>query len=116
MSLHLTPDVLKHAYEYLCATRPFSGWNMPDADSIKFLVTNTKSYGGYCLTHSIGDHEIGISRAYVGRTESLMVYMAHEMIHVYLDGWGVKSHHGAPFHKAAKRVCQHHGFDLKRFV
>jgi hypothetical protein len=42
--------------------------------------------------------------------------MAHEMIHQHLDKYGVKSHHGKPFQRAAEAVCREHGFDPKRFI
>lgn len=108
--MHLSPAILKAAYDLLAETRPFCNWHLPDSDDVKFIVHAAKEYG-YCR-----GNEIGISTYRVGRMDCLLETMAHEMIHVYLDRLGVKSSHGRPFHKLARQVCREHGFDFKRFV
>lgn len=61
---------------------------------------------------------IRFSRHYVGFTHTLMSVMAHEMIHIrqYIHRLDTaKTMHNAAFHKDAKLVCRHHGFDPKAF-
>lgn len=113
--LHLTPDILRAAYEYLRATPPFRRWKLPPADEVEFHVTRHLDRTGDCET--AGGHEpvIRISAALIGWTGSLMTTMAHEMVHVHLDRNGVRAHHGADFRRCAAQVCRHHGFDPKMF-
>jgi hypothetical protein len=114
VTLPLTPDTLCAAYEYLRATPPFRRWKLPQGDQIEFRVTHEKSYVG----QAIGGAEfpiIWISGHHVGRTQTLLETMAHEMIHVYLDRKGVRAHHGAAFKSCADRICRYHGFDPRGF-
>jgi hypothetical protein len=112
MNLRLTPEVLKAAYEYLCTTRPFCNWNMPDADDVRFVVSKAHLYG-----YSRDDRlEIGVSTYRVATSATLLETMAHEMVHVHLDRRKVKSHHGKGFRTAARQVCREHGFEFKRFI
>lgn len=110
--MKLTPEILAAAYEFLRTTRPFSGWDLPDAEDMKFEVSKAKLYG-YNLDRK---NTIGVSTYRVGRTDCLMETMAHEMVHLHLDRFGVRSHHGRPFMKAARQICNEHGFDIKRFI
>lgn len=112
MSLHLTPETLEAAYEYLRTTRPFCNWGLPDGEDIKFLVVRNLLYGYFIDFKKV----IAISTFRIGRTDCLFETMAHEMIHVHLDNFGVRSQHGKAFHRAAAQVCKEHGFDPKRFV
>lgn len=117
MTLRLTPDVLRAAYEFLSATDPFRSWPLPDSEDVVFKVAKTKDYHGW---HDVkrGRHVLAISSSTVGHTASLMATMAHEMTHLYetiakLTPSNVQ--HGAAFKKLAARVCKTHGFDPKTF-
>jgi hypothetical protein len=117
MALPLTREMLEQAYEYLCVTPPFRGWNLPHGEDIKFRVIRSKDFCGY---HEVakGTHIIAISTRCIGRTDSLMVTMAHEMIHTHqwitsMETTGVV--HNTAFKKLAARVCAIHGFDPKLF-
>jgi hypothetical protein len=117
MTLKLTPDILRHAYEFLNSCEPFCRWNLPDSEDIIFHVAKSKNHHGW---HNVrrGRHTIAISSAGVGHTLSLMATMAHEMIHLHetvakLTPSNVQ--HGAAFKKLAARVCKIHGFDPKTF-
>lgn len=112
MTLRLTPDILRAAYDYLRETRPFCNWNLPEGEDVKFKVVRNRLYG-YSVDFK---QEIAVSTYRVGRTDILMETLAHEMIHLHLDRFGVKSQHGKAFHKAAAQVCREHGFDPKRFI
>lgn len=108
--LHLTPDILAAAYSYLRATQPFNRWKLPPAHEIKFKITRSPTDAGYC-----SGNVIGLSTKCIGYTPYCLEIMAHEMIHLHLDRKGVKQHHGPEFQRCAKRVCEIHGFDPKRF-
>ena len=120
--LHLTPELLEAAYEYLRHAPPFRGWNLPEPDQILFRVMGARDRFG----HFRGRHtrargadsfsEIAISAGMVRSTDMLMATMAHEMIHLYQDETGTaRGHHNPKFLKRAKRVCRIHGFDPESF-
>lgn len=116
MTLPLTPDTLKAAYDYLATTPPFSKWNMPDSDDVRFRVTRHKDrFGHYCRVG--GKHEIVVSTHLVGRTDGLMQTMAHEMVHLHQAEACMETpaQHNAAFRRLASAVCRFHGFDEKVF-
>lgn len=113
MSL-LTPATLEACYEFLRATPPFKRWRLPSGARVKFKVTHHKDRFGHC-DYEAGQHSISVSTGWIGRTQSLIETMAHEMIHVHLDRNGVRAEHGADFKRCAALVCRHHGFDEKVF-
>ena len=116
MTLRLTPAMLEAAYEYLRSTPPFRGWRLPHADDVEFRVLNTKDY--MALWEKNGtQHRISISDSRVGHTHTLMVAMAHEMVHIRQDRDGTedKQDHNDAFRKHARRICRVHGFDPKEF-
>lgn len=112
--MRLTPEILEASYEYLRSTLPFRRWKLPPAEEVEFHVIRKPGLFGDCET--VGDqHIIRVSTAKVGRTQTLIETMAHEMVHVRLNGLGVKSEHGSDFRRLASQVCRHHGFDPKTF-
>src|ERR1700681_4999961 len=116
--MNLTPEILRAAYNYLSETEPFHGWNMPDAEDLKFVVTHGRArQGRCCLDHNSAIIEI--SDAYHKHTSSLMETMAHEMIHLHHYQSGLKktkhSWHGKVFWAFAREVCAAHGFDPGQF-
>jgi hypothetical protein len=118
MTLPLTPDILRTSYNYLSTTPPFDKWNLPDGDDIVFkVVTSIKLRGWYEIDKDNKRHTIAISSRYIGRTDSLMEVMAHEMIHLHQEhsGCNDRGEHGRAFDKLAKKVCDTHGWDLKQF-
>ena len=118
-SLHLTPDCLENAYEYLRTTPPFRGMNLPHADDLVFRVMGARDRFGHFRGRfkSVPDfNEIGVSIRSVNSTDLLMATMAHEMIHLYQDETGTaRGHHNPKFLKLARRVCKIHGFDPESF-
>lgn len=120
--LHLTPEMLEQAYEYLRASTPFCHWRLPQADEVSFQVLGARDrFGHFRGRHrrpsgANGFSEIAISCRLVHSTELLMATMAHEMIHLYQDenGWA-RGHHNSQFRRLAKRVCSAHGFDFAQF-
>ena len=110
----LTAEVLAAAYEYLWHTEPFSLWNLPSSDEVKFLVVKTTKLFGYHLFDG-KKHTIAISSKRCVRTLSLMETMAHEMIHLYQHNTKPKmarpGKHNKAFHQLGDHVCKIHGFD-----
>ncbi len=112
MTLRLTPALLRATYEYLVQTPPFSRWGMPAGEDVRFRVTRSRDSRGYAS----GALEIGISSHNIGRTDSLLAVMAHEMVHVRVHATGHRrAEHGREFLRCARLVCRHHGFDCKLF-
>lgn len=120
VTLPLTPEMLAAAYDYLLATPPFSGWNLPDSEDVKFIVNRNlkKKFAQYQWDGE--RHTIAISEASVGHSCTLIEALAHETIHLLLEerGWesrGNEGVHNAAFRKLAAQVCKIHGFDPKAF-
>jgi hypothetical protein len=117
MSLPLTPDVLRSAYNYLVTTAPFNRWNLPDGDDVVFHVFASPAIAGEYRREGPTTHRIRVSRRVVGTTGTLMWIMAHEMIHLHEEHSGAvgRGQHSAAFRKWAAQVCKIHGFDVKMF-
>ena len=117
MTLVITSETMAAAYSYLQTTPPFCGWNLPDADDVRFVVIRSKTDAGW---HKIvdGTHVIAASSATIGRTLSLIELMAHEMVHMHQREVGTETPgvmHNKAFHLLGARVCKVHGFDPKLF-
>jgi hypothetical protein len=120
--LHLTPDLLEGAYEYLRSSPPFRDWRLPDPDHVVFRVLGARDrFGHFRGWHRRGNgadmfSEIAVSAQKVRTTQMLIATMAHEMIHLYQDENGTaRGHHNPQFRRLAARVCKAHGFDLQEF-
>ena len=118
--LHLTPEILENAYEYLRGTLPFRRWNLPHADNLVFRVMGARDRYGHFkgrFKDNSDLNEIGVSQRKVHSTDMLMATMAHEMIHLHQHERGscTRGVHNAQFRKIASRVCRVHGFDLESF-
>ncbi len=115
MTLPLTPEMLAHAYEYLCCTPPFNRWNMPPAEDVHFAVGRRRDRFAH---HQLRDgvHHIELSSRWVGRHESLLSTLAHELIHLHMVQSCVRGEpHGPAFQRYADRVCKIHDFDRMLF-
>ncbi|MBO4228061.1 SprT-like domain-containing protein [Bradyrhizobium neotropicale] len=120
MTLRLTPKTLEAAYDYLRTTPPFDRWGLPPGGDVKFVVS--KSIRDYAAYRWDGRrHTISLSAKGIGHSATLLLYVAHEMVHMYLEekGWetrtGGPDTHNAAFRKFALQVCKAHGFDPKAF-
>src|SRR5580698_698382 len=104
--LHLTPEALENAYEYLRITLPFRRWDLPHADNMVFRVMGARDRYGH-FKGRIKDNrdlnEIGVSQRKVHSTQMLMTTMAHEMIHLHQHekGGSTRNAHNAHFHRLA---------------
>lgn len=120
MTLPLTAEMLAAAYDYLRVTPPFNRWNLPESEDVKFSVSKSaRDYAAYRWDGK--QHTICLSAKAIGFTNTLHLYLAHEMVHMHLEerGWesrtGGPDTHNAAFRKLAARVCAAHGFDPKAF-
>lgn len=111
--MRLTPDILIGAYEYLRTTPPFKGWRLLHADQIEFRVTAGPDHFGW--HEQSGDrHIIAVSAKTHSHSASLIITMAHEMIHLHQGIkrlWTRGVDHNEDFLRRAERVCRVHGFD-----
>lgn len=115
MTLPLTLDTLRLAYDYLSETPPFNKWNLPESDDVEFRVVRDRGLFGW---HNLenGKHIIAVSTGTVGFTDTLLRTMAHEMVHIHERSTGpCKSGHSAAFKRWSEQVCRVHGFDPKAF-
>jgi hypothetical protein len=118
--LHLTPEALENAYEYLRSTLPFRRMNLPHADELVFRVMGARDRFGHFkgrIKDNLDLSEIGLSQHSVHSTDVLMQTMAHEMIHLHQHEKGgcTRGVHNAQFQRIAARVCRIHGFDPESF-
>ncbi len=116
MTLHLTSEVLRGAYDFLRTTQPFHRWKLPPGVLVEFRVVATADARGWHTRSTARDsrHVVAVSRACIGRTDSLMMVMAHEMMHVHQSARGTETSntiHNAEFRRLARLVCRRHGFD-----
>lgn len=120
MSLIFTPDMLAAGYDFLRTTPPFRRWGMPPSDAIEFRVTNdSKEHGHYNRIARTDRHWIAMSQASIGQTNTLVMFLAHEMIHLHQALKKLETQnatHNADFRKKARAVCKAHGWDLKIFA
>lgn len=120
LTLHLTPQNLPAAYEYLRACEPFCRLRLPEADDVPFRVTRHKDrYGHMWGDKRSSNAEIVLSESCIGSSAKLIEKMAHEMIHLYQHihkRETPNTQHNADFKRIARTVCRVHLFDFKDFV
>lgn len=117
MSVLITRDALRAAYDFLCETPPFNKWNLPDSEDIEFKVAKDPSTMGW-HTFDGTKHVVVVSSATVGHTSNMIETLAHEMIHVHeahSKACSRGAEHSAAFRRWAAQVCRIHGFDPKAF-
>lgn len=117
MALNLTPEILRAMYDFLNITEPFSKWNLPDGEDVKFKVVRNRQLCGWHEKYR-KTHTICISSFFHGRTQHLLEVMAHEMVHVHQyrhASLARGTENGVSFKRCAGQVCKAHGFDLKMF-
>ncbi len=114
---HWTPEHLELAYELLRATKPFSGWRLPEADDVEFHVVRMKGQDQADCRWDGNRHVIRIAANKHASLAPLLATMAHEMLHLYLDRAYPQNRaaHGALFKRHADRICRQHTFDRGQF-
>ena len=93
-------------------------WGLPEADAIRFeVIANRRVFGEYNYDCAKGLHIIRISQLRHTQLQTILMTMAHEMIHLREQQqgrrWDVQ--HGRAFCRMAAQVCKIHGFDLGAF-
>jgi hypothetical protein len=117
MTVHLTPERCAAVYECLKQFKPFNRWKLPSAADVVFRTPARRD----CMAehvHAPGDakqHIITMSTFKIGHFDTLVRTMAHEMIHVAqaANGQRTRSEHNADFHRRARIVAKHNGWDPK---
>ena len=115
MTISLSPDMLRAAYDFLNETSPFNKWNLPDGEEIEFRVVRSRDKYAY---HDLdgGKQTIAFSSLTVGHTATLIRVMAHEMVHVHERRQSPSATgHSRAFVRWSAQVCKCHGFDPKEF-
>lgn len=111
--MKLTPEFLASGYDFLRHAKPFSGWNLPEPEDIRFGVLRT-SYFGDCGRDDKGPY-IRVSERMHDRCVTVMMTLAHEMIHLHMHSVACgarhkrlrtdSANHGPAFRGFAKQVC-----------
>jgi len=118
VTLRLTPEMLAAAYEFLRVSAPFRAWSLPHADDVEFHVIAARDRRGHYCRGESAPHRIAVSAANVGHSETLLRTIAHEMLHLHQNERGTetsRAEHNVEFHRLARIVCLHHGFDPRAF-
>jgi hypothetical protein len=116
MPVPLNAEMLAHAYDYLACQEPFSRWNLPPSEDVRFSIsTSRKNFAHYQMIGGV--HHIALSRRFVGRHETLIATLAHELIHLHQEQacMATTNAHDATFHKYADKICRIHEFDRLTF-
>lgn len=117
--LSLSPELCASVYDTLRLTKPFNIWNLPEGEDVRFHVIRTNRWhADHWKEKRKAKHHIRMSAAQISTWHRLLVCMAHEMVHVYLDSNQIcgRRHHGLAFRECAVLVCRHHrDFDPKDF-
>lgn len=120
MTLALTPEILRRAYDMLRACAPLKGWRLPPGEQVEFRVSRARGIlGQHVYSVESGCHRIDISAAGNGHLATVVQTMAHEMIHLKQSIDGTASAgavHNADFRRLAARICGALGFDPKLFT
>lgn len=121
--LNLHPTHLAAAYDFLRALPPFNRWKLPPGEECHFHVSASADWHAEYQhwSESWGKeagHHIRVSAKRTQHTLTLVMNMAHEMIHLKQKLHKTETsntQHNAEFHHLAARVCQIHGWDPGQF-
>lgn len=114
--MHLTPEIMELAYNYLKSPAALKKWGLPDADDLEFRVSHSNTFYGRAHYPKRGPMWIEISARLVVTTHQLMTSLAHEMCHIKQAveserrGAKVAFGHGKDFDKLVHEICSPHGF------
>jgi len=109
--------MIEAAYDLLRTTPPIKRWRLPEADDVVFRVVRDDFCGSFRYDEK-GVPTMSISAKRVGKLQTLIEVVAHEMVHMKEDSEGLSRadvQHSARFKRLAAQVCRHHGFDEKTF-
>tara|TARA_R110000822_G_scaffold263048_5_gene387389 strand:+ start:119 stop:472 length:354 start_codon:yes stop_codon:yes gene_type:complete len=113
--MKITPDILENMYATIYCCYPYTKWNMPLPEQIKFEVSDDPTVHGTYI-YDDGEkfeHIITISRATCGHFMTVFRTLAHEAVH--MSRWnhvGEKwLHHDKVFRQRCKMVANELGLD-----
>lgn len=117
MTFPLHPEHLEAIYECLRALPPFNRWKLPHGEDVLFRTTERQDARGEYRQLPSGDHEIMISTACCGHFDTIVMTVAHEMIHLHQRARGrdTAAQHNAAFVRTARRVARMYGWDPLAF-
>lgn len=120
MALRITPDMMVEAYNFLKTTPPFSGWKLPDSDEVGFHVVPDPNTSADFVIEGDNSMHIRVSSAIPIHANTLLMLVAHELIHMYQSMHKLAKNksalmHNADFKRRAKRICAVHGWDESLF-
>lgn len=115
MSFPLHPKHVAAMYDCIRVLPPFDKFKLPESDEIEFRTPARADVFGEFQEGK--PHVITISSARHSHTFTVMLTLAHEMLHLYqaLQKTDNKNQHNAEFKRLAKRVCSLNGWDYKAF-
>lgn len=118
MHLPITPQRLAAIYEMLRTWPPFNRWKLPPASSLRFHVSRARGHDAQWWI-SGNKHHIETSERRHYHLLTLIISMAHEMIHVRqlearTETPGVE--HNAEFRRISRRLCRRYGWDEGQFI
>jgi hypothetical protein len=113
--MNITPAMLRNLYATIYCCHPFTKWNMPLPEEIKFEVIEDPSAYAY-YTYDEGEeyaHKIQISRALCGHFMTVLRSLCHEAVH--MSRWAHSrerwNHHDKVFKMRCKAVADEFGLD-----
>jgi Zn-dependent peptidase ImmA (M78 family) len=112
--LALTERHVRAVYTALAMLPPFSKWRMPDEYRIELGVSKSnRAYGLY----DSDPHSITISKIQCKHFSDVIMTMAHEMVHLYLERCGDPDHsnHEGRWSETAAEVCTQFGWQTESF-
>ena len=115
--MHLTPNILAAAYEYIRSVAPASDWKLPPAEQVEFRVSRDKNALGTHTTYKwTKEHIITISSSKISHSDTLLQVLAHEMVHAAMAEAGNEPvSHNRAFWERAVPLCANMGWDPKAF-
>lgn len=116
--LAINPERMAAVYTMLRTFPPFCRWKLPPAELVKFHVEKTDRRFAFWWIDGGGTHHIAVSKKRHYTMLTLVMSMAHEMLHVkqrVARTETANTEHNAEFKHLAKRLCQTMGFDYGAF-
>lgn len=112
--MKLTALDLVCAYNYLNSHPPFTKWNLPSHDRIRFVVKRSLMQMG---EYDVDPHTIIVSSKTNENLQQVLETVAHEMVHMACEIKDYYKHpdHDYHFQRLAKQVCRQFGWPIKDF-
>lgn len=115
--MHPTPETLSAAWDFLRTIEPIKSWKLPPAEEVEFRITRNKHTLGEHTTYKwTKEHIVWISSVCVSHCDTLLMVLAHEMVHAAMAETGKNSTvHNRSFYERSEPLCLAMGWDPKAF-